>query len=202
MLSPEDMPVCSPGACMWINTHGSHLNLTVCHCQIFLGLFFLHLADTSPESCQHSSGGPMPLRCSSQRRDQWQSNEMKYQWPDTICTFSSCSHFAVLLPLTLGVPAVIKSRWATYIQTCLQGETCHRKPYRSHLSWNQSYPKIRSRPKFCVGHVLHSERLVSKTTSREWASSNQTLHWGKWSFSSQVSGTMCPKTAEELVHWH
>lgn len=202
MVFPEDMPVCSPGACMWINTHGSHLNLTVCHCQIFLGLFFLHLADTSPESCQHSSKGPMSLRCSSHCRDQWQSDEMKYQWPDKavvkICTSSSCSHFAVLLPLTLGVPADIKSRWATYIQTCLQGGTCHRKTYRSHLSWNQSYPKIRSRPKFSIGHVLHAEKLVRKTSSREWASSNQTLHWGNGLSAPKSMGTCALK---QLKSW-
>lgn len=162
MVFPEDTPVCSPGTYMWINTYGSHLNFTVCHCQIFLGLFFLHLADTSPESCQHSLKGPMSLRCSSHCRDQWQSDKMKYQWPDkkvvTICTFSSCRHFAVAL--TFIVPPVIKAWWATYIQTCLQVGTCHGKQYRSYLSWSQSYSKIRSRPKFCVGHVLRSERLV------------------------------------------
>lgn len=130
MVFPEDMPVCSPGACMWINAHGSHLNLTVYHCQLFLGLFLHHSVNTLPESCQlfsKVSGFSDAVTTAGREAEE---EEVKYQWPDTAlvttCT-SSCSHVSVLLPLTLSVPGAAWNPWATSIQTCLQAGLCHGK---------------------------------------------------------------------------
>lgn len=127
MVFPEDTPACSPGACMWINTHGSHLNLTGYHCQIFLGSFFHHSVNTSPESCQLFSEGSMFLRCSSHCRDGGgEGSETPVAW------HSHCHNLhlqVLLLPLMLIVLAGTWSPWATSMQTCLQAGICHGEPW-------------------------------------------------------------------------
>lgn len=159
MVFPGDTPICSPGACMWINTHGSHLNLAVYPCQIFLGLFFHRSVNTSPESCQLSSKGSMLLRCSSHCRDGGRGGEREipvaWQPLSQTCTLSSCSHVAVLLPLKLAVPAVTWSPWATSMQTCLQAGICHGKPRDPTSAESSLALKPGVGPKFCMGPVTY-----------------------------------------------
>lgn len=157
MVFPEDMPVCSPGACMWINAHGSHLNLTVYHCQLFLGLFLHHSVNTLPESCQlfsKVSGFSDAVTTAGREAEE---EEVKYQWPDTAlvttCT-SSCSHVAVLLPLTLSVPgAAWNPRPPPYRPVCRLGYAMEKQ--RTPPQLKALCPKIRSGSKFFIGYVTY-----------------------------------------------
>lgn len=159
MVFPEDTPVCSPGACMWINTDGSHLNLTAYHCQIFLDLFFHHSVNTSPESCQFFSKILMFLRCRCPATAGMEAEEesglaqpLSQPAPSAPAATLQCCCPGSFLESTGHLHTDLSAGWDMPWKTT-----------GSHLSWKQSCPENQEWVQ--VLHKLHDlpERQVRET---------------------------------------